>query len=412
MNQPALHLLQESSGDQASAELSAERKEALANEARSLGFVVEGDDAMLMAFHQMKIYAGSNRTVLIRGETGAGKEPAARAMHALKYNGKGKDMPFFDMNCASVSDGVFESELFGHRKGAFTSAIDNHTGAFGVVAEGGTLFLDEIGDMPKAQQAKLLRVLQERSFRPVGHSGAATKYNGRVVCATRRPLEDLIENDAFRSDLYQRIIATQIVLPTLEERSVEHKNALVEYLSQHIPDARAGVRLTAAAKRLFVETKYAGNVRGLQLHIERAYLQAEAQTPSGSVTIDAQHVAWSDSPVPSSISSMRHRIGKTMALLGGEMVIHYPPEADHEGVMQIEVPLRIKDSKTALPRDMSTVVRVIQGSLAEEVLRRNGDNQSAAASALDITRGSLRSLVREIAVVDRKDMTHDDGPTA
>ena len=404
MQRPALSLIGTNDG---SRHIEADERRALEIEARGHGFVIDGDEAMADAYHQMKVYAASSKTVLLRGDTGTGKEPSARVLHKLKYNGSSRDNQFFDMNCASVSEGVFESELFGHKKGSFTNAIADHTGAFGTIENGGTLFLDEIGDMPLPQQAKLLRVLEERSFRPVGHSGAPTQFKGRVVCATSRPLEDLVRQKKFRPDLYQRITAAQIALPLLADRTTEHKKALIEFLSLHIPDARPGVKLTSDALRMLTSMEFPGNVRGLKNFLERAYLQAAAEQLDGPVTIDARHVAWAESPVMASQDLVRTRVGKTISMMGGDMVVTYPPAEDHEGRVRIDLKIGIKDSQTALPRDMTTVMNVMRSVLAAEVQERNGGNQSVTAKALGITRGSLRKIMAEGSVMEKVEVTKE-----
>ena len=157
--------------------------------------------------------AKSNASVLIRGETGTGKELFARAIHELSSR-KGK--PFIKVNCAALPESVIESELFGHEKGAFTGAIATRKGRF-ELAHGGTIFLDEIGEISPAFQAKLLRVLQEGEFERVG--GQQTlKVNFRLVCATNRNLEEFVAQDKFRADLYYRINVVPLMLPPLRDR--------------------------------------------------------------------------------------------------------------------------------------------------------------------------------------------------
>jgi Nif-specific regulatory protein len=154
--------------------------------------------------------------VLIRGETGTGKELFARAIHELSPR-KGK--PFIKVNCAALPESVIESELFGHEKGAFTGAVAMRKGRF-ELAHGGTIFLDEIGEISAAFQAKLLRVLQEGEFERVG--GMQTlKVNFRLVCATNRNLEEFVKQEKFRADLYYRISVVPLMLPPLRERTVD-----------------------------------------------------------------------------------------------------------------------------------------------------------------------------------------------
>ncbi len=172
--------------------------------------------------------AKSNAPVLIRGETGTGKELFARAIHELSHR-KGK--PFIKVNCAALPESVIESELFGHEKGAFTGAVATRKGRF-ELAHGGTIFLDEIGEISAAFQAKLLRVLQEGEFERVG--GQQTlKINFRLVCATNRNLEELVSEGKFRADLYYRINVVPLMLPPLRERPGDIPELATHFLNQY-----------------------------------------------------------------------------------------------------------------------------------------------------------------------------------
>ncbi len=174
-----------------------------------------GDSAPMQRVQKLiSKVAPTNSTVMILGETGTGKELVARALHDQSLRA---DMPFVAVNCGALPETLIESELFGHRKGAFTGADDHRTGLF-EVASGGTIFLDEIGELPKSMQAKLLRVLESGEVRPVGDNDART-VDVRVVCATHRDLEEMVAEGDFREDLMFRINTFEIHLPALRERT-------------------------------------------------------------------------------------------------------------------------------------------------------------------------------------------------
>jgi DNA-binding NtrC family response regulator len=214
----------------------------------------------------------SKATVLITGESGTGKEMVARAIH---FNSARKSAPFVAINCAAIPEGLLESELFGHIKGAFTGAVSNRVGRF-MQAHGGTLFLDEVGDMPIATQAKILRVLQERSFEPVG--GTQTReVDVRLIAATNKDLQDAVRERLFREDLYYRLNVFPIALPPLRER-LEDIPALVEHFIEQI-GANIGKRIggfSPAAIKAMNEYDWPGNIRELQNCIERSIIVAKS----------------------------------------------------------------------------------------------------------------------------------------
>ncbi len=215
--------------------------------------------------------AKSNAPVLIRGETGTGKELFARAIHELSPR-KGK--PFIKVNCAALPESVIESELFGHEKGSFTGAIATRKGRF-ELAHGGTIFLDEIGEISPSFQAKLLRVLQEGEFERVG--GQQTlKINFRLVCATNRNLEELVSEEKFRADLYYRINVVPLMLPPLRERPGDIPALAMHFLNQY--GEENGHPLTFGPDAIDVLTKcyFPGNIRELENCIRRT----AAMTPA------------------------------------------------------------------------------------------------------------------------------------
>lgn len=208
--------------------------------------------------------AGSDATVLIRGESGTGKEVIARNIHYLSTR---RERPFVPINCGAIPSELLESELFGHEKGAFTGAVAARQGRF-EMAEGGTLFLDEIGDMPLPMQVKLLRVLQERVFERVG-SSRSISTNVRVVAATHRNLEELIETNRFREDLYYRLNVFPIETPPLRERAEDIPLLIQELIARIEREQRGSVRLTPAAVIALCQYPWPGNVRELANLIER-----------------------------------------------------------------------------------------------------------------------------------------------
>lgn len=206
--------------------------------------------------------------VLVRGPSGTGKELVARAIHS---NSSFKDGPFVALNCSAIPENLFESELFGHEKGAFTGADQRKIGKF-QFAEGGTLFLDEIGDLPMQMQVKLLRVLQEKVFTPVG-ANREIGANVRIIAATNRPLESMIKSAQFREDLYYRLNVMPITLPSLAERNedVEHLvNMFIKRFNQKQGKKIAGVESNVLA--LLKKYDWPGNIRELENVIEHAFI--------------------------------------------------------------------------------------------------------------------------------------------
>jgi PAS domain S-box-containing protein len=205
-------------------------------------------------------------TVLIRGESGTGKELVAKAIH---NNSKRKDKPFIRVNCAAIPENLLESELFGYEKGAFTGAVKSKPGKF-MLAEGGSIFLDEIGDMPKSMQVKLLRILQEKEFESVG--GITTqKVDTRIIAATNRPLEEMIEKGEFREDLYYRLNVITIALPPLRHRK-EDISLLAEHFIKKINEKleKEIKGISKQALDYLQDYNWPGNIRELENVIERA----------------------------------------------------------------------------------------------------------------------------------------------
>ncbi len=208
--------------------------------------------------------ADKDVTVLILGESGTGKEVVARNLH---YQSTRRDGPFVPVNCGAIPPELLESELFGHEKGAFTGAISTRPGRF-ELAQGGTLFLDEIGDMPLHMQVKLLRVLQERTFERVGGS-KTFKADVRIIAATHRQLEELIQEGRFREDLYYRLNVFPIEMPPLRERTEDIPLLINELIERLEREKRGSLQFSSSAIMSLTRHEWFGNVRELANLIER-----------------------------------------------------------------------------------------------------------------------------------------------
>jgi DNA-binding NtrC family response regulator len=231
-----------------------------------LEHMVGSSPAMTKLRELIRQAAPSDNTVLIMGESGTGKELVAKALH---YSSNRAAKPFVDVNCAALTETLIESELFGHEKGAFTSAISRRRGKF-EQANGGTIFLDEIGDMPLSTQAKMLRVLQERSFERVGGE-ERVKVNVRVVCATNHNLEQAVKSGKFRLDLFYRINLFVIETPPLRECASDIPELARHFVaaSKRLGKYRAE-SVSEAAYAVLCAHNWPGNIRELQNSIERA----------------------------------------------------------------------------------------------------------------------------------------------
>ncbi len=246
------------------------------------------DPRMIEIYKTIGVLARNRTTVLIRGETGTGKEMIARAIH--DNSGNARD-PFIAVNCTALSDTLLESELFGHVKGSFTGAVSSRRGYF-ELAGAGTIFLDEIGDTSPEFQTKLLRVLQERQFYPVGGE-SPRRTEARVIAATHQPIEKLVEEGGFREDLYFRLKVVEITVPPLRER-MDDVPLLAETLLRRIgqdlgTDAH---HITSGAMRRLQGHHWPGNVRELQNVLTRATVLTRG------VAIGEEHIALGIDPLP------------------------------------------------------------------------------------------------------------------
>jgi transcriptional regulator with GAF, ATPase, and Fis domain len=297
--------------------------------------------------------APTGMPVLILGETGTGKELVARAVHA--QSGRSRK-PFVAVNCGALPDSLLEAELFGHRRGAFTGAERDRVGLFEQAA-GGTLFLDEIGDTSPALQAKLLRALEEKEIRPLGGS-EVVRVEARVVCATHRDLDAMVEGGSFRRDLLYRINAATLQLPPLRRRRVD-----IPFLAQHFAEefgeqnARR-ILLDESFIDALSEAELPGNVRELRNLIERSIALA-----APGEALSARHLAAAAGPQRSEIED------RSAAPARPALVV------------------RLQDEVEALER-----------RLLRDALRRCGGNRSHAAAQLGLSRQGLRNRMQRYGI--------------
>ena len=227
--------------------------------------IVGKSEAMQSVFKLLHRIQDSESTILITGENGTGKEGIAKAIH---FNSRRKDKSFVIQNCGAINDNLLESELFGHVKGAFTSAIKDKKGLF-ELADNGTLFLDEIGDTSPAMQVKLLRVLEEGTFIHVGGS-EQQKVDVRILVATNKNLEQMVKDGSFREDLYYRLNVINIKLPTLKERKEDIPLLINRFLEEYVKQNKQQLKkISAQCMRKMEKYDWPGNVRELKNEVER-----------------------------------------------------------------------------------------------------------------------------------------------
>ncbi len=288
------------------------RPDPVPDDGRPAGGLVGSSEAMRRVQKTIGLVADSPSTVLIGGETGTGKEEVARALHAFSAR---RSKPFVPVNCAALPAHLLETELFGHVRGGFPGAVADRPGAFGRAA-GGTLFLDEVGDMAPAMQAKILRVIQDRTVTPLG--GTPARIDVRLVAATHRDLPALVAEGRFRADLYYRLAVVPIALPPLRERLAD-----IVPLAEHFL-AGFGRRLSAGAAARLLAYPWPGNVRELRNVVERAAVLVrggliapeEIDLPGESGPADAEGEASTD--LPGAVARLERRmIERALAAEGG-----------------------------------------------------------------------------------------------
>jgi DNA-binding NtrC family response regulator len=293
------------------------RRSAAAPSRVSLDSLIGASEGVRRVQKQIGLAADSSSTVLVLGETGTGKELVARALHVHSAR---KNGPFIAVNCAAIPDELLESELFGHLKGSFTGATADRSGAFRD-AQNGTLFLDEIGDMKLAMQAKILRVLQERMFTPVG--GKPVRTNARVVAATHRDLPKCVAQGEFREDLYYRLNVVPVAIPPLRERAADILPLAEHFLALSASAGQPIKQLSPAAIEKLTRCSWPGNVRQLRNVIERACVLTrshviEADDIDTSGSDHAQTAALPEGDLPAAVARLEEAmIRKALDACGG-----------------------------------------------------------------------------------------------
>ena len=319
--------------------------------------------AMERVRREIEAVASTEFPVLILGETGVGKELAARAIHD---GSRRRDAPFIQINCAALPEGVIESELFGHVRGAFTGAIANRAGKF-EVADGGTLFLDEIGELPLGAQAKLLRALQEGEVQRVG-SDKPVRVDVRILTATNRDLAREVAEGRFRADLYHRLDVFPLRVPPLRERTGDVAILAGFFLDRHgVQLGVSRVALAPEATAMLERSDWPGNVRELDHVIARAVLRAKLRTKSGPIRIEASDIDPSGEMTPASPT-------ETASLV--------------KRVARGQLPLR--EALEEVKRD------AIASTLDE-----TGGNWAEAARRLGMDRGNLHHMARRLHISGR-----------
>lgn len=305
---------------------------------------IYASEAMTAKLNMIDRIASTNSSVLILGESGVGKELFAEQIHARSYR---SEKPLVRVNCAALPEALLESELFGHVKGAFTDAVSDRRGRF-ELADGGTMFLDEIAELPLSLQAKMLRVLQHQTFEPVG-SSEPVQVDVRVIAATNRDIEELVEQGQFRRDLYYRLNVLPIHVPALRDRTDDIPELANHFLKKFNRETKKQIRgFSESAMEALLTYSWPGNVRELENAVERAV-----------------------------VISQDDYIHPEELLLHGSAATE---ENQYEGKS-------LKDSVTQFKKHF-----------IENALRRNGWNQTSTARVLGIQRTYLSRLIKELQI--------------
>jgi len=337
--------------------------------------IVGTSPPMQEVFRMVELVADTDATVLILGESGTGKELIARSLH---YNSRRAQAPFIPINCSALPENLLESELFGHRKGAFTGAINDKLGLF-QEADGGTLFLDEIGTMPAALQSRLLRVLQEKEVRRVGDN-SATLVNVRILSATNENLESLVKNGRFREDLYYRLNVIAIHLPSLKERLEDIPLLAAHFLKDKF-HAKTNQRFQLSRRTMETLCAYQwpGNVREFENAIQRA-------------TVLAALPLIRTRDLPPAIQAF------AAPDVGSEEVPEsfLPPTATHPPETAVTAPTGevIPAPIPMAAGNLKDFIRTQEQKYIEHVLRAHGGDKEETARILEI---SLATLYRKLS---------------
>jgi DNA-binding NtrC family response regulator len=328
------------------------------------GALVGSSTKMRELYAVLERLARTNLSVLIEGETGTGKELAARALHEGGPRASG---PFVAVNCAAIPASLAESILFGHEKGAFTGADERRVGVF-EAASGGTVFLDEVAELPRDLQAKLLRAIEQREVVPVGTT-KPRPFDARIVSATWQGLRELVNRGTFREDLYFRLAQARVRMPSLRERPEDIKPLVQHFLATLPPDVHAARAITKEALDAIAQRTFPGNVRELRSTVERVAMLAEGPT------ITEQDLAFERLIAADRSAQSSRSLGEIEEKLG-------TPSDDPNAPLE-----PFKEAKR-------TVIDEFEKAYLARLLARAGTNISRAAALAGIERQSMRDLLK------------------
>ena len=339
-----------------------------------VSIVGESESMTKLKTNILRVAESRTDTVLVHGESGAGKELVARAIHEWSQHASD---PFVEINCASIPENLLESELFGYERGAFTDAKERKLGLF-EIAGSGTVFLDEIGEMPAKLQAKLLRVLECRRFKRLGGT-KDIDFLGRIVAATNRHLEEEITKGVFRADLYYRLNVVPIVVPPLRERKSDIP-LLVDYLLEKIADNLGVIKPCVSADAILVlmRGQWPGNVRELKNMLQRAIIFHQPKIISTKILdlVAADHVGADYCPV----------------------VDYLPHSASHHASNDSSPLQECDGGEFKLPSN-GIDLDVFEKSMLVQALERTRFNQTKAARLLHVTRHTLRYRLEKFGLL-------------
>jgi len=392
---------------------------------RAAGLLPGDSAAMLEVRRSLPRLARSMAPVAISGESGSGKERAARAIHAISARAS---HPFIAVNCGAIPESLMESEFFGHVKGAFTGA-DAERGGFFQAAHGGTLMLDEVADLPLAMQVKLLRALQERRVRKIG-ANREDAVDVRVICASHKDLAAMVAAGLFRQDLYYRLNVLELRMPTLRERAEDIPvlaHAILEHLAVRYGDPRPR-RLSRAALERLVAYPFPGNVRELENLLERAYAFAEAEEiqvadlgplDAGMDRAGLRPVPTPMAPVPATASYATWAGGGAWVPVAPAGMVPLPvepapvpaPVESPEPALALEPapaaaaldPAERASRSVEFPIDLPARLEAVEREIILQALAQTGFNRTAAAPLLGLNLRQLRYRIQQLGIRDDRE---------
>ena len=335
---------------------------------------------MVEVRHLIRRLAGSNVPVYISGESGSGKEQAARSIHELSPRAVG---PFIAVNCGAIPENLMESEFFGYKKGSFTGADQDRLGFF-QHADGGTLFLDEVADLPLAMQVKLLRAIQEKAVRRIGDA-KETPVDVRIICATHKNLEALVESGAFRQDLYYRLNVVTLHMPPLREMREDLGGLILRLLNKYRDGVPGGYKLSPKAQEALLSYSYPGNFRELENILERAI----ALTIGNIIQVDDLQLTAGNGP----------RLTDLPARSPAEPQAEAVVETAADDAAELP-PMNFDDLPQFIPgqTQIQEYLDLLERSIIEQALQITRYNRTQAAKLLGISFRSMRYRMERLSI--------------